>query len=218
MKNFLLVLGLVFVLGASVYANTDEFMAAAKSGDADIVKEYLGYGMNVNLKDEGTRGGGRTALIHAAMAGHANVIEVLIDGGADVSLMDNSGNTALLVASEKGYSEVVELLIKGGADVNQQVHKTVVFVKQIRTPMVKAFENKHFKVLELLLAAGADINVRDEKGRTILMKASESGDAEMVEFIMKYKPDLTLRDNSRKTAEDVAKNIEILRLLKSSNV
>ncbi len=217
MKKVLLVLGLVFGLLCNVFANNDEFFGAAKSGDVGIVKEYIEWGINVNIKDEGVINGGRTALIHAVIGGHTDVVEALVDASADTSIMDNAGNTALIVAAEKGYSEIVGLLIKGKADVNQPVQRTVMLKKSIHTPLSKAFEKNHFEVLELLLAAGADINTRDEKDSTILMKASKSGDVEMVTFILKYNPNLTLKDSSGKTAEDVAKNIKILQLLKKAS-
>ncbi len=219
MKRFLLVLSIVLVFNSLVFANA-EFIAAAKNGDAELVKEYIELGINVNFKDSGVVGigGGRTALIHASTAGHTDVVEVLVNAGADANVMDSFGNTALLLACEKGYIEIVKLLLDGGANINQRVHTTVVFVKSTHAPLTKAFDNKHIEIMELLLASGADIDIRDEKDRTILMKASKNGDVEMVKFLVDNKASIDAKDNSGKTAVDVAPNIDVLRVLKGSTI
>ncbi len=218
MKKIIFTLIIILAFCATVFAN-DAFIAAAKKGDADLVKEYIELGVNVDFKDEGVIGigGGRTALIHASGAGHTAVVEVLVSANADANVMDSFGNTALLLACEKGYIEIVELLINGGANINQKVHTTVIFVKSTHTPLSKAFDNNHMDILEFLLASGADINTRDEKDRTVLMKASKSGNAHMVKFLVDNGADIEAKDNSGKTAADVAPNIEILRLLKGVN-
>ena len=54
----------------------------------------------------------RADLIFASMEGNKDIVEFLIEKGADVNQKDNDGNTALIVASEGGYEEIVELLIQ----------------------------------------------------------------------------------------------------------
>jgi len=44
--------------------------------------------------------------------GYKEVVELLLENGADVNAKNKDGMTALMYAAEKGYKEVVELLIR----------------------------------------------------------------------------------------------------------
>ena len=46
------------------------------------------------------------------------MVQLLIDGGADVNAKTEDGSTALYQAAYRGYEAAVKLLIDGGADVN----------------------------------------------------------------------------------------------------
>lgn len=57
---------------------------------------------------------GRTSPLHeAARGGHADVVRLLLDAGADRALRDGHGKTALEIAAEAGHANVSALL--GGA-------------------------------------------------------------------------------------------------------
>ncbi len=51
----------------------------------------------------------------AAGAGHAHVVETLLEKGALVNAKDNNGETALIWATMNGHSEIVRLLKQAGA-------------------------------------------------------------------------------------------------------
>lgn len=69
------------LLAASVWAapSADSMVAAAKGGDVDTVKEGLAAGFDPNYKDRQ----GNSLLLHAAANSNANVVAVLLKGGAD---------------------------------------------------------------------------------------------------------------------------------------
>ena len=50
--------------------------------------------------------------------GHAEIVNVLLNAGANVNAKNNIGYTALEVAIRKGHTEIVNALLKAGADVN----------------------------------------------------------------------------------------------------
>jgi len=56
--------------------------------------------------------------VKAAKYGHTEVVELLIQLGADIHTRDNRGTNAVYWAAEKGHNGVVELLIRHGADVD----------------------------------------------------------------------------------------------------
>src|SRR5262249_38112285 len=89
-----------------------------------------------------------TALMFAAEKGHTAVIQVLLDGGADVNARDGEKNTALTWAANEGQVDAVKALIAGGADVNTQN-------KSGTTPLTRALLYKRDAVAEVLRQAGA---------------------------------------------------------------
>ena len=54
----------------------------------------------------------------AASKSNKEMIELLIEHGADVNVADEHGKTALIVAAENSNKEMLELLIKHGANIN----------------------------------------------------------------------------------------------------
>jgi ankyrin repeat protein len=58
---------------------------------------------------------GRTALMVAAAEGHAEVVELLIEAGSDVNLLDEEGASALTLARSYGNLDVAATLVNAGA-------------------------------------------------------------------------------------------------------
>src|SRR5690606_16982025 len=59
---------------------------------------------------------GRGALHQAALAGHAGIVEVLVDAGADANARDGAGRTPLLEAARGGHLAALEALVAARAD------------------------------------------------------------------------------------------------------
>jgi len=57
-------------------------------------------------------------LIRAAGEGHTEMLNILIDKGADMTVMDMFGNTALICVAKNGRNEALRELLKRGADIN----------------------------------------------------------------------------------------------------
>ena len=62
------------------------------------------------------QGSGRTALIEAARLGKKEVVQLLIEAGANREAQSNNRSTALIGAARSGEKEVVQLLIEAGAN------------------------------------------------------------------------------------------------------
>ena len=58
---------------------------------------------------------GSTPLIVHASRGNKEVVQELINQGANVDKQDNDGWSALMVASRNGNMEIVQVLISAGA-------------------------------------------------------------------------------------------------------
>ena len=53
---------------------------------------------------------GSTALMNAATVGDEEVVSVLLDHGADVSITNDEGETALMIATSYEADEIIRLL------------------------------------------------------------------------------------------------------------
>jgi ankyrin repeat protein len=145
-------------------------MTAARVGSLASVKVLLARGAAVDAKDERR---GQTALMWAAAEGHADVVQTLVELGADVHLRLSSGFTPLLFAIREGRSGVVRVLLKAGSDVNETVpmDRKRGYGGKLppagASPLLLAVTNAHFQLAAELLDAGANPNA-DLTGYTVL--------------------------------------------------
>ena len=145
-------------------------------------------GINAKERDDGT-----TALIAASREGHEEVVQALLDKGADVNEKANNGTTALIAASQEGHKEVVQALLDKGADVNAKNNGGV-------PALIIAALTGHKEVVELLLDKGADVNVRNNVGVTALVLASREGHKDVVQALLDKGADVNARANNGTTA------------------
>ncbi|XP_054646156.1 KN motif and ankyrin repeat domain-containing protein 3 isoform X1 [Dunckerocampus dactyliophorus] len=83
--------------------------------DMSVVKKLFSKG-NVNAKASQAC---QTALMLAVSHGRQEMVEALLECGADVNVQDDEGSTALMCASEHGRAEIVTLLLEQpGCDIS----------------------------------------------------------------------------------------------------
>ena len=110
------------------------------------------------------------ALIAAAAAGAAKLVELLLDRGAAIDLVVPGDENALIQASGNGHLVIVKLLVDRGADVNARVWVGARVARVVRsradwsssdekgewrTPLSEALKGRHRAVVAFLLSAGA---------------------------------------------------------------
>ena len=64
--------------------------------------------------------------------------------------------------------------------------------------------HKKFDTIEMLIDCGADIDAQNSSGKTPLMISAQMGDEELIDFLIDYGADKSLRDNGSNTAYDLA--------------
>lgn len=118
-------------------------------------------------------------MIIAASNGYKDIVNLLINNGADVNAKYKDGCTALMVAAKWGHHFAVENLLnnRSNIDVDARANNDV-------TALMLAADNGHTPIVEALLSKGADINTKSKDGDTALIFASKKGYKEIVELLL----------------------------------
>lgn len=152
------------------YANlssTQAFMDAAKEGNLQMVNFFIGQeGTNRHVQDAHKR----TALHHAVLKGHADIVTCLIQHGLDVNAPDNFNITPLFLAPNQS---IAQLLLDAKAYIH---HKD----NQGFTPLSFIFLHKFLNeeriaLIKYLISKGADINTKNNARMTPLDIAHANG-------------------------------------------
>lgn len=138
-------------------------MVASRAGNLDAVKALIARGAKV---DAATIELGQTALMWAAVEGHASIVKLLVDHGAGILTVSKQGFTPLLFAVRGGRLEVVKTLVEAGADVNVETPvlpaSPAILTYQLGAdpirPLPLAIANNHAPVALYLLEKGANPN------------------------------------------------------------
>jgi ankyrin repeat protein len=149
--------------GADVNARSDDartplMVAAGRPGGAPIVKLLLAHGANPNPTSNPSAES--SPLLEASLAGDAEIMQALLDHGAD--LKDIAG-FALANAAGADCTKCIDLLVARNLDAMQYT---------IALQIVAVLDDPN--LVRLLLEHGADVNAPDPTGRTALMYAAVS--------------------------------------------
>ena len=104
---------LLVKFGADVNAGAEKpLFAAATKGHVEIVRFLLESGADPDAPKPNRSW---TALHTALVTSNPEIATILIDAGADVNAVSETGATPLMVAVKWGYTEIVERLLAEGA-------------------------------------------------------------------------------------------------------
>jgi len=169
---------------------------------------------------------GTTALMHAAALGHHEVIQLLVEAGADASLKDLSGQTPLIYAANSGCNKCVITLLEsktanpndmvgegdnampllvhamasGAEGISELLLKHGANVDAVEggvAPLLLAAQSGSFKLLSQLIDKGVDLTAKSESGVTPLMILAAAGHARGVKLLI----------DAAKSAEGVTEQI-----------
>ncbi|XP_072779346.1 ankyrin repeat and sterile alpha motif domain-containing protein 1B isoform X7 [Taeniopygia guttata] len=116
-------------------------------------------GPNINCTDSS----GYTALHHAALNGHKDIVLKLLQYEASTNVADNKGYFPIHLAAWRGDVDIVKILIHHGPShsrVNEQTEKG--------SALHEAALFGKVEVVRILLETGIDTNIKDSLGRTVL--------------------------------------------------
>lgn len=170
---------------------------AIKNNNLEVIKEFVEHGVNIEtafLSD---------VLSYRSSEENAlNVTKYLLENGVAVNSSTETGQTPVEEAIDMGTYRQLSILI----DYNT---KRDGFREGSSYNLLMLASNRPSKniLAYLLKQRKIDINLKEEKtGNTALHYAIENGYTENVKELLKYNPDLTLKNKKGQTPLELAKN------------
>ena len=203
-------------------SNIQALSEAIHAGDTARARALLGQDAALAHASDAD---GVALLMKAIYFGRAEIIDLLIERGAEVDIFaaaalgkverlraliqadpqlihaySPDGWTALHLAAHFGQREAVEVLLAAGASVQARSQNGM-----RNTPLHAAMPGGKSEIVEVLLASGAEVNAQQEGGFTALHEAASQGSAVLVRLLLARGADPALVSESGKTARDLAK-------------
>jgi ankyrin repeat protein len=180
-------------------------------GDEDALDKYIQKGFDVN-----TRVFGESLLSKVVVTGKYDMVEILLNHGANPNTIEWHSSTPLLKAVLFAKPLIVQSLIEHGADVKRRdsfgnnavwysvggnpentyllvlaggnVNNVNIFGE---TPLVRAVDyqentKRGYMMITTLLSLGANVNCTNSQGLTPLSIAEKSDDINVVTLLLKY--------------------------------
>ena len=120
-----------------------ELMDAVKLNDVKKVRTLIKQGVDVNMAEFQFR-----PLFIATFLGHTEIMQVLLENGANANAKTPENSTLLMVAAEGGHCDIVKLLLDSG--VNPDAVNDMG-----RTALMVAKKYGHAAIVQMLKGAGA---------------------------------------------------------------
>jgi serine/threonine-protein phosphatase 6 regulatory ankyrin repeat subunit B len=134
-----------------------------------------------------------TALMIAAMQGHMDMLDPLINNGANLDLQCDIGMTALMYAAHEGHVDMVDRLINNGANLDLQCNDGM-------TALMIAAHEGHVDIVDRLINNGANLDLQCNNGMTALRDASEQGHFKIVKLLINSNADADKLDKNNQNA------------------
>jgi ankyrin repeat protein len=146
---------------------------AVKLGEEERVRTLL---ESKNTEIDRRDGFNETPLYIAVQTGKINIVQLLIDAGANLNATNRLEDTALHKAVFTEDLPAAKVLLKAGAKVNVKNNWN-------QTPLHFATIIGNPQIVKLLLNAGADKNAINKSGKTPFHIAKQQGNVELLELL-----------------------------------
>ena len=183
------VLQSIIELGADVNAvnkqNVTALMIATNVGNLDAMDVLIRAGADRTIED--AKG---NSWIHYAVLGDCSkeVLQTIINLGADVNATNKFNWTALMLASIKGNVDAMNVLIRAGAD------RTIKDAKGDSWIHYAVLGDCSKEVLQSIINLGADVNATNKCNKTALMIATNVGNVDAMDVLIRAGADRTIKD------------------------
>ena len=117
-----------------------------------------------------------TLLLFAVECGHDQIVQLLLNQGADINAQGGFSGTTLQTALTEGHVKMIQMLLDRGADINAQGG-------HYGNALQAALRNGYDEVVQMLLDKGADVNAQGIYGNA-LQVASSNGHEKPVHILL----------------------------------
>lgn len=189
---------------------------SAEEGHSKTVEVLLDHRAQVNLQTDTTSGndsGGWTAMHIAAYNDHPDIVKLLVNAGASLSLKNKQGSIPIHVATLSTACILLQHRKRFNID---ELNKYKM------TPLICAIQWSHNNhIVKLLIESGANLNLQDHNGDTPLECAVCLGNSEVVKILLQEQDcdHSPVSENGRSplhTATAMNESLEIVKLLVES--
>ncbi|KAG2458310.1 ANKS6 protein, partial [Polypterus senegalus] len=215
--------------------NTEEFpditglMTSVQHGHETVVRVLLEWDADVNY---GMKTTGWTSLMLAALTAKLNILQQLVEHGADTDHMNILSQTAFEIAmkfnhketrnyldaittnvffadAEKKQPDAFHALKIGNLQLlreilDEDLNQVNIANSEGASPLMIAAVNGQLDAVQLLVERHADINQQDSvHGWTALMQATYHGNKDVVKYLLNEGADVNLRSKNGYTAFDL---------------
>ena len=176
----------------------DALFDAIRDKDSGTVSELLAIGTDVNAVE---RVGGFTPITVATIRNNLETFTLLLEAGADATVIDDRNNNLLHHAALTNGVEIATILLTlDGIDIEH-----ISEITGDPTPLQLAAIEGNLEMVELLAAHGADLEARDKYGDTALNLAAWSGHLEVVQKLVEFGARTDVKNNGGDAALDHAR-------------
>jgi ankyrin repeat protein len=170
-------------------------------------------GIDINKCEEKNK---CSPLYIAAQIGNIDIVELLIQNGADINLCNCEGDHALIISANLGHFDIAKLLIQNHADINHCDHANA-------NALYFASQNGYLNIVELLIqeiqsdSICTDFNIfNNNTNCNPLMASSKNGHIHIVKLLIQNGADVNAYNSDGNTAlimTSVMGNFDIAKLL-----
>ncbi len=172
-----------------VETNQYPLLGAVLKGDIDKIKNLINKGANVNDRPDTFPYIERTPLHFAAKTGNLEIIEILLDNGADVNIRSFEGTTPVYNAVKHGHNEAIKLLYRHGANLDLAAEGIG------STPLHSASYVGNLEAVKELVGLGAKVDPVNNAGLTPLFRAVENRNFKIAKYLINEGADPTRKYN-----------------------
>ena len=243
-------------------------ITAASKGHVEIMQHLLTYQIDINAEDIDSKSAlitaaengylsacrvllehgailneevNNNALFYAALRGHADICELLIEQSADDDEISEIKNSSLSKLAKEGQLKGCKILLSLDANINYVNTsgesilcsaaesgnlKLVTYlwnqgvsangVTWATSPMIMASKDRHIEIVKFFLAQGVSADLTSGNGETALLRACKHGSVEMITLLLEAGANPNLTDINFETPLELAArcgSIEIIKQL-----
>jgi ankyrin repeat protein len=173
-KSKIIVAGMLLFTAFNAKTEISEsFIDAVYDDNISLIDVYLVLGADIEYLGTVEN----TALLLAAKKNNLQMMQLLIDNGANINAQNHYGISALMYAVDSRNVDMVTLLLlDNNIDVDLQSNKGC-------TALMLAAKHNRLDLVQQLVNAGAALSIQDNNGCDALCYANQRGFQDIVDYL-----------------------------------